>query len=139
MWRRGLLLLVLLVLVSGVAAADRTAPIALLRVDEVTLEDRDGGGWLNDIVIDVSVELLNGKDALDLQVYLTYPSLNTATAEFLIRHDAGAFNLTLVLLNYATEPGWYTAQIEGSYCGYSTITEPFPFDPEGGSIGPSGL
>ena len=143
MRRRGFLLVALVLLavaLGGVASAERTSPIRTLRIDEVTLLDLDGGTWLNDILVNVTVELQGGKDSLELTLTVTYPSGAVRVAEFEIKPSpSGLTLLNLKLLNWATEPGWYTVTIEAAYNGYDTITDPFPFDPEGGSIGPSGI
>lgn len=121
-----------------VAGAETTNPIASLSVVSVVVLDLDGGGVADDlrvqIVVAVSVE-----EALDLTFRMRTPSGVLVEVDRGVDLEGpGIFHLTVVLLNEAQEAGWYVLWAVGEYVDSEVLSHPFPFDPAGGSIGPSG-
>ncbi|MFW9852817.1 MAG: hypothetical protein ACFFDS_07740 [Candidatus Thorarchaeota archaeon] len=99
----------------------------------------------NDIVVDFNVELekelnINSHakvpNQLKLRCYLFLPSGQKYIYGFNLVTKDSFLSLRLVFYNHATESGWYTVEIHGSYFRTeSTVTDSLSFDPPGGTDG----
>jgi hypothetical protein len=99
----------------------------------------------NDIIVDFIVELkkdlninTNAKvpNQLKLKCYLFLPSGQKYIYGFSFVTRDNYLNLRLIFYNHATESGWYTVEIHGSYFHTETVaTDTLTFDPPGGTDG----
>lgn len=146
----GLLLLGVLILIPSVLITQARVfknPLITITITDAYYTDygRSITNVENDIIVDFDVELVkelninsNAKvpNQLKLKCYLFLPSGQKYIYGFNLVTKESFLSLRLIFYNHATEPGWYTIEIHGSYFRTETVVkDSLTFDPPGGTDG----
>ena len=146
----GLLLLGVLILIPSVLITQARVfknPLIDITITDAYYTDygRSITNIENDIVVNFDVELTKELDInsnakvpnqLKLKCYLFLPSGKIFIYGFNLVTKESFLSLRLVFYNHATEPGWYTIEIHGSYFKTETVAvDSLTFDPPGGTDG----
>jgi len=145
-----LLLLGVLILIPGVFLTQARVfknPSITITITEAyyTNYGRSTTNIENDIIVDFNVELIKDiaidshakvPNQLKLKCYMYLPSGQKYIYGFNLVTKDSFLSLRLIFYNHATESGWYTVEIHGSYFRTETVAiDSLIFDPPGGTDG----
>jgi len=107
-----------------------------ITISEAYPADLDGDGVEDDVPVTVRISVEPNSE-VDVHFMLTLPDGSKITTETFGVYVQGARSkYEIELKDVLSLPGWYVIQGYAQYMGEYAISNPYPFDPEGGTPGP---